>query len=543
MNNNDTKLYALIYNRVSSTQQESDGSGLISQRQRCITYAENKGYIIGEQTEIVFRDTFTGGGDFMRRPAMRKLLEYIDKNPRRNYVVIFDDLKRFARDTKFHIELRSAFNARKVKVECLNFNFEDTPEGTFVETILAAQNQLEREQNQRQVIQKQKARLQDGYWAFPSPLGYTMKKIAGLGGKVAVLNEFAPVIKETLEGYAQFRFMYQIDVVRFLRKKGMFPNQFHDERYVSTVSSLLRNPFYAGFIEFPKWDVARIKGVHEPLIDEDTYNKNLARLAKPAYVKKARIDDNPEFELRGLINCTHCNRPFTAAFSLGRKKLYPYYLCQTPGCIMYKKSGARDNLNKDFEAVMNKLKPEQEVIGKFTSLFEEAWQAAVSNFNSNSTSNDLSRLEKQIDEYVEMSHAATNVTARNRYEQKIELLENQIKEIKENTPVVIDLSIPYRTALEKVTEIAKSPYKIWTSATLPERKKLFFFFFDTKIKYDLKTRYRTVNPSVLYRFFGDFSKKSVDVEMGQNISNHFTELYEFILKWGKYLDGNNGNLV
>lgn len=536
MTNNDIPLYALIYNRVSSAQQETDGSGLISQKQRCISYAENKGYIIENETEIVFRDTFTGGGDFMRRPAMRKLLEYVDRNPRRKYVVVFDDLKRFARDTKFHIELRSAFNARKVKVECLNFNFEDTPEGTFVETILAAQNQLEREQNQRQVIQKQRARLQDGFWAFHSPQGYTMKKVAGLGGKVAVPNEFAPAISEALEGYAQFRFMYQIDVVRFLRNKGMFPNHFHDERYVSTVSSLLRNPFYAGYIEFPKWGVERTKGMHEPLIDEDTYNKNLSRLAKPKYIKRVRIDDNPEFELRGLFNCAHCSRPFTAAFSLGRKKLYPYYVCQTPGCIMYKKSGARKTLDEDFEAVMNKLKPEKEVIERFTSIFEEVWQAALNNFNSNPTGNNLKNLEKQIDEYVEMAHSATNVTARNRYEQKIEILEKQVKEIKEKTPVVIDFTIPYRTALEKVTEIGKSPYKIWTSATLPERKKLFRFFFDTNIQYDLKTRYRTVNPSVLYRVFSDFSRKSVDVEIGQNISNHFTELYDFVMKWGNAND-------
>jgi len=36
-------------------------------------------------------------------------------------------------------------------------------------------NQLERQQNQRQVIQKQQARLRNGYWAFRAPLGY--KKI------------------------------------------------------------------------------------------------------------------------------------------------------------------------------------------------------------------------------------------------------------------------------------------------------------------------------------------------------------------------------
>jgi hypothetical protein len=60
------------------------------------------------------------------------------------YVVIFDDLKRFARDTIFHLKLRQELDAYHASVECLNFKFEDTPEGQFVKTVIAAQGQLDR---------------------------------------------------------------------------------------------------------------------------------------------------------------------------------------------------------------------------------------------------------------------------------------------------------------------------------------------------------------------------------------------------------------
>ena len=534
MNKNESALYALIYNRVSSQQQETDGSGLNSQEHRCIVYSENKGYIV--EKENIFHDTFSGGGDFMRRPAMRQLLAHIDKNPQRKYVVVFDDLKRFARDTKFHIELRSAFNVRKVKVECLNFNFEETPEGNFVETILAAQNQLEREQNQRQVIQKQRSRMEAGYWAFHSPLGYTMQKVAGFSGKVAVPNAIAPVLKEALEGYASFRFMYLADVVRFLRLHGLFPGRYHDDRYVSTVSSILKNPFYAGYIEYPKWEIEKTKGVHKPLIREDIYHKNLARLTKPALVKKLRCDENPEFEFRGLVACIHCSRPFTGAFSSGRKIRYPYYLCQTPGCLMYKKSAPRKNVHDDFKTIMNQLEPEPEVMEEFAALFEEAWNEAAAAYHKSSDAENIAGLEAQVEKYIEMAFAATNAVVRNRYEQKIEFIEAQIKGIKEKQPVIIDLSVPYRTALDRVTEIVKNPYKIWDSSTLPEKKKLFYFFFDTKIVYDIKTRYRTVNPSVLYRFFDDLAGNNDDVDKASFLSNHFTELYQFIMNWANALE-------
>src|SRR5690606_15434568 len=89
---------AVIYCRVSSVKQRLEGSGLESQEQRCRAYAEEKGY----EVEAVFPDDVSGGGDFMNRPGMRSMLTYLDAQRGKPYVVIFDDLKRFARDTEFH---------------------------------------------------------------------------------------------------------------------------------------------------------------------------------------------------------------------------------------------------------------------------------------------------------------------------------------------------------------------------------------------------------------------------------------------------------
>jgi len=157
MENKHNKKRVLIYVRVSAKDQKYE-----SQIHRCQEHAKRKEYEI----EQIFKDKYTGGGDFMKRPAMAEMIAYIDSKPYNQYIVLFDDLKRFARDTKFHLELRSALKIRNVTPECLNFKFEDTPEGRYVETILAAGAELEREQNKRQVIQKQKACLEAGRYAF-----------------------------------------------------------------------------------------------------------------------------------------------------------------------------------------------------------------------------------------------------------------------------------------------------------------------------------------------------------------------------------------
>src|SRR3989344_8156423 len=110
---------ALIYARVSSERQKTEGHGLDSQEHRCRELASSKGY----EVEKVFRDSFSGGGDYTKRPAMTEMLTHMDAKPYNSYVVIFDDLKRLARDTEQYLKLKKALQTRRATVECPNFVF------------------------------------------------------------------------------------------------------------------------------------------------------------------------------------------------------------------------------------------------------------------------------------------------------------------------------------------------------------------------------------------------------------------------------------
>lgn len=59
---------------------------------------------------------------------MVSLLAFLDDQPDDNFMVIFDDLKRFARDTRFHLDLGDAFRKRGATIQYLNFKFDETPE-------------------------------------------------------------------------------------------------------------------------------------------------------------------------------------------------------------------------------------------------------------------------------------------------------------------------------------------------------------------------------------------------------------------------------
>jgi DNA invertase Pin-like site-specific DNA recombinase len=255
MNNNSNLTVpdaALIYCRVSSKKQEDEGSGLDSQEHRCREKAEQ----LGCDVEAIFPDTISGGGDFLKRPGMVRLLAHLDSNPHKRYVVIFDDLKRYSRDTEFHLALRREMMKRNAIRICLNFNFEDTPEGKFLETILAATGTLEREQNARQVTQKMRARMEQGFWVNRAPVGYRYEKSAR-GGKELVFNEpLASIVKEALEGFAAGRFETQAEVQRFLEGQPEYPKDMAGGKIrPMTVARLLKKPIYAGYIESKAWNV------------------------------------------------------------------------------------------------------------------------------------------------------------------------------------------------------------------------------------------------------------------------------------------------
>ncbi|MEP2473393.1 MULTISPECIES: recombinase family protein [Rhodobacterales] len=235
---------ALIYCGVSSKGQETDGHGLESQETRCRQYAQAKGY----EVAAVFPDTMTGGGSFMKRPGMVALLSFLDAHPNEQFIVIFDDLKRFARDRDFHFRLRRAFRDRQAQLECLNFSFDETPEGEFVETIFAAQGQLERKQNARQVSQKMKARMQSGYFVHRAPVGYRYEAQKGRA-KILVPNApLSDIIREAFEGYASGRFQTQAEVKRFFEGFADFPHLKNGRLTQQRVTDILTHPIYTGYI-------------------------------------------------------------------------------------------------------------------------------------------------------------------------------------------------------------------------------------------------------------------------------------------------------
>ncbi|MCR9089229.1 MAG: recombinase family protein [Rhodobacteraceae bacterium] len=498
----DTPQRAVIYCRVSSAKQKASGAGLESQQHRCRQYADARGYTVA----AVFPDDISGGGDFMKRPGMVALLSFIDAQPDENFVVIFDDLKRFARDTEFHIKLRREFDLRGAQMECLNFKFEDTPEGKFVETIVAAQGELEREQNRRQTIQKMKARVEKGYYINNKPpRGYVYEKRRG-DGKVIVRNEpIASILQEAFEGYASGRFQTQVEVKRFLESHPTYPKDLPDGTIRNQrIKDILTNPTYAGCVQAPGWGVSLRDGVHDGLISLAAFERIQERLNGIARAP-IRKDINEDFPLRGFVLCDDCQKPMTACWSTSKSgKKHPYYWCKTKTCERHRKSIPRQKLEGAFEVRLRKLQPSANLAALAKDMFTDLWDMrhARAELERKTLEAQAAKIDKDIEALVDRLIETASPSVSQRIEARVSQLEREKLLIAEQIEKPLPNSGTAAELFEHALLFLANPWKIWEKGSLQVRRMVLRLVFAEPISYSPEQGVRTPKTTIPFRYLG-----------------------------------------
>ena len=498
---------SIIYCRVSSEKQRQEGKGLESQEHRCRGFAKKEGYDI----EQVFQDSFSGGGDFMKRPAMKSLLEYLDNHPTEKYVVIFDDLKRFARDTVFHWNLRRVLETYEAIPKCLNFNFEDTPEGEFIETIMAAQGELERKQNQRQVCQKMKARMERGYWCFHQPPAYKFEKNP-VHGKLLVPQEpQASILREALELYADEVLITQKDFMNFLIQKD-FKTQRGGNLNLETCKRMLTQTLYSGYIEYPKWKVRRQKAHHEGLISLATFEKIQKNLKKKGKAK-ARKDLHMDFPLRGYAVCETCQTLMTSSWSTGKYRKFPYYRCKNRACTEYGKGIRKEKIEDDVEALLKKMKPSKGVLELLKVIVLEVWKTKMVDVESGKGKKQkrLAEIKKDQKNLLTDIRKASNEIVRRAFEDEVVELDKERQLLESAVARTDTRNFDFEKGLELVLSFIENPYQIWINGDFEEKRMVLNLVFPKGVSYDRKQGVGTPELSLPFRLTRQSSTRKIDL--------------------------------
>lgn len=466
----------------------------------------------------MFKDSASGGGDFMKRPAIVEMLAYIDKHPHQQFIMVFDDLSRLARDVIAHFKLRTALKEREVEIYCLNYNFDESEEGELIEYILAAQNQYHRKQNRRQVIQKERARLELGYWTFNSVVpGYQRNDRSARDWILIKKEPKASIIKDALEGFASGRFQTKTEVQKFLQSKDYLHDWKNKAVYLSMVDRLFeRAPLYAGFIEYPRWDIERRMGKHEAIISPAILVRIEERLKDKRRVR-IREDYSGDFPLRPYTRCGYCQKPLTASWTTGRTKRYPYYRCTGKNCDKANKSIPKDKIESDFRSLLESLEAKNELVSLCKAVLDDLYKKKHKE-NQGTLSwvqNEIKKLESEIDDFMERAIKTSAPAMVERYELKAPQLIEEKKLLESKVESNEEFDIKFGTAVNEVLDILKNPVNKWDSEDLEEKKLVIKLVFDGDPTYKQNCGFGTAELSCVIRLFERISAtNSLDVEMG-----------------------------
>jgi site-specific DNA recombinase len=503
-------LKAIVYCRISSAAQAKKGDGLQSQETRCREYCGFKNYPV---VKVVYDRAVSG--KLLDRPGIKEVLQFLKREQRAGradqYVVVFDDISRLARDVRIHMDLRDAIFATGAQMDCPTIEFRQDSDGIYFEGMQALNAQHHRLKNAEQTKSRMRARAQGGYWPFHAPPGYRFEKVVGRGNMLFRDEPLASIIQEALEGFASGRFETQGEVKRFLQSRPEFSinrkRKKSSELRYEDVIRLLTRPHYAGYIEVPEWGIALSKGHHEGLITLEQYERIQERIRGNARAP-ARKDINADFVLRGAIACASCENPLTACWSTSKTgKKHPYYLCFSKDCESYRKSIPRERLETDFENLLKQLTPSTATFEIARAMFKHAWETRLVQAKEIAASlkTEVVRLDRQIEQLLDRVVDASSTATITAYERRIAKLEKEKLLAAEKLSKKPGPQRTFDEMFELACEFLSSPWHIWRKDTMTARKTVLKLAFAERPAYCRNTGFRTPKTTMPFKVLDGIS--------------------------------------
>lgn len=319
-----------IYVRVSTLDQAVEGYSIPEQIERLTKYCEAHGWIIYK----IYTDAGRSGEN-TDRPALQELFEDCKKHKFDTVLVYkLDRLSRHLKDILCIVE--DVFLPNGIDFVSMNESFDTaTSSGRASVGMLGVFAQFEREQTKERTAMGREGRAKQGKWHGGGnvPIGY-----------ISVNGELIPdeyeamqvrkIFELALKGHSMSQISRMMAAAGYTHKYGGYKAGYN------TVPKMLRNPIYIGKIKYRN---GYVDGIHQPLIDQDTFatvQKRMRQIAEDWNSKK-RTHAPATYLLSDLCKCGTCGASY-AGHNVGAKEYrYTVYKCanrayawrnQTPPC-------------------------------------------------------------------------------------------------------------------------------------------------------------------------------------------------------------------
>lgn len=315
---------AVIYTRVSTDEQASEGFSLKAQEARSKSFIESQGWTL---TADPYIDDGYSAKD-LNRPAIQQLLQ--DLKEKKFDVLVVYRLDRLVRSVLDLNHLLQLFEEHNVKFKSVTEVFDTTTAtGRLFINLVASVAQWERENLAERVLVGQERKALEGKRnGATAPYGYKLED-----GKLVIHPEEAKIVREIFDLY---RLYGMWTIAKKLNQKGI-PTQHGMKWGTPSVKVILTNPVYCGNIRWnyrkpsgKKKDPDQViisQGDHEPIISEQLFEDTQRKMeGRQIHSAKALTSDYP---FSSVLSCPRCGAPVNGMRRIKDGNMYYYYFCST----------------------------------------------------------------------------------------------------------------------------------------------------------------------------------------------------------------------
>jgi len=310
---------------------DQEFNSLDAQRESCEAYVASQRHEGWQVLPDRYDDGgFTGGN--MDRPAVQQLLKDIQAG--RVDVVLVYKVDRLSRSLMDFARLIGLFDQHNVSFVSVTQWFDtSTSMGRLTLNVLLSFAQFEREVIAERIRDKISAAKRRGQWIGGHPfLGYDIDHAAK---RLVVNAEEAKLVRLMFQRFLKLGSCkkvgreingqgYRTKVWTTSKGKSNGGGEWHEVN----VHRILTNPKYIGVIDYKGQHYA---GQHEAIIDQATWDKVQALLAKNARNRASETRRTTPALLKGILRCGRCGKAMGATFTKRRGRRYRYYLCNHAG--------------------------------------------------------------------------------------------------------------------------------------------------------------------------------------------------------------------
>ena len=500
---------AILYRRVSTTDQKLHGYSLGNQKETLRTFCHTNSIEIIKEFEEDF-----SAKDF-DRPQFNKLLDFAQKNKNKIDYLLVHKWDRFSRNGMDALNYIYTFKQLGIEVNCIEswIDHED-PNQLMMLHINVAIPEVENRIKSERVKSGNRKALLEGRWINMQPLGYLKGRDENDKPLMTPHPELSILLKGLFEDFATGLYS-QSELLKLYKYKPLKLTK-------SNLNRLLRQIVYAGFIEV-KADKSnpeiKVKGLHQPIINIETYNKVQNVLQKRLVSKQKTNVINPNFPLRGHLKCSKCGGNLTASASTsGTGAKHYYYHCNlSKGCN--ERFSAKEAHNQFFE-LLNSIAPSKEVCDLFDIILEEKFKGSESEIEI-----QLKKIKIELDQILKkedvLNDKLLDGVISNEDFKKIKLkLKNQYMDIKELESTLKIDETDLRIQIGFGMSLFQNLTKLFEIASVSLKNKVLSSILEEKLEYKNK-KYRT---PVFKEAFGYIYNKinalhNINEKTGNNLSN------------------------